>query len=110
MCYRAAAIVVSLQVDETGVKELHTLNPSTQTLENYRYPLVDTKNATSVLKLLEITVDDANKVGKVICWVWLIHCTVQVNTKIKSLSYSFSDLWSDYEYMVRCGWLPDGKR
>ena len=44
--------------------ELHTLNPSTQKLESYRYPLVDTKNATSVLKLLEITTDDTNKVGE----------------------------------------------
>ena len=43
--------------------ELHTLNPSTQKLESYRYPVVDTKNATSVLKLLEITTDDTNKVG-----------------------------------------------
>ena len=43
--------------------ELHTLNPSTQKLESYRYPLVDTKNATSVLKLLEIITDDSNKVG-----------------------------------------------
>ena len=45
------------------MKELHTLNPSTQKLESYRYPLVDTKNATSVLKLLEITSDDTGKVG-----------------------------------------------
>lgn len=35
---------------------------------------------------------------------------IKVSTKVKSLSYSFTDLWSDYEYMVRCGWLPDGKR
>ena len=50
-------------MDETGVAELHTLNPSTQKLESYRYPLVDTKNATSALKLLEITIDDTGKVG-----------------------------------------------
>ena len=111
MCvyYRAAAIRLVLQVDETGVMELHTLNPSTQTLESYRYPLVDTKNATSVLKLLEITVDDTNKVGVAISrsgWI----SQLQISTKIKSLSYSFTHLWSDYEYLVRCGWLPDGKR
>ena len=49
--------------------ELHTLNPSTQKLESYRYPLVDTKNATSVLKLLEITIDDTSnyKVGVAKC-------------------------------------------
>ena len=47
--------------------ELHTLNPSTQKLESYRYPLVDTKNATSVLRLLEITSDDAGKVGVAKC-------------------------------------------
>lgn len=29
---------VTLQVDESGVEELHTFNPSTMTLENYRYP------------------------------------------------------------------------
>ena len=47
--------------------ELHTLNPSTQKLETYRYPLVDTKNATSVLKFLEITIDDTSKVGVAKC-------------------------------------------
>ena len=54
--------------------ELHTLNPSSQKLESYRYPLVDTKNATSVLKLLEITIDDTSKVGVAKCnnGVWLV--------------------------------------
>ena len=93
--------------------ELHTLNPSTQKLESYRYPLVDTKNATSVIKLLEITINDTSKVGGAKCstGAWLVVLLIlKVTTKVKSLSYSFSDLWSDYEYMVRCGWLADGKR
>ena len=47
--------------------ELHTLNPSTQKLESYQYPLVDTKNATSVLRLLEITIDDTGKVSGAEC-------------------------------------------
>ena len=93
--------------------ELHTLNPSSQKLESYRYPLVDTKNATSVLKLLEITIDDTSKVGVAKCsngCGWLHYWLLKVTTKVKSLSYSFTDLWSDYEYLVRCGWLPGGKR
>ena len=93
--------------------ELHTLNPSTQKLESYRYPLVDTKNATSVLKSLEITIYDASKVGGAKCsnGAWLVTLLIlKVTTKVKSLSYSFTDLWSDYEYLVRCGWSPDGKR
>ena len=70
--------------------ELHTLNPSTQKLERYRYPLMDTKNATSVLKLLEITTDDASKVGgaKYSNGVWLVTLSIlKVTTKVKSLSY-----------------------
>ena len=44
-------------------------------------------------------------------WAWLYALLIsKVTTKVKSLSYSFTDLWSDYEYLVRCGWLPDGKR
>ena len=46
-------VVFLLQVDERGVKEVCTFNPSTQGVEHYQYPLAGSKNTTSILKLLE---------------------------------------------------------
>ena len=50
-------------MDETDVEVVHTFNPSTQTVEDYKYPRPGSKNAPSKLRLLQFTIDEDRKVS-----------------------------------------------
>ena len=105
-----------LQVDETDVEVVHTFNPSTQTVDDYKYPRPGSKNAPSKLRLLEFTVDEHRKVRRLFWTVSFkeVHCIMlfdrlQISSSRKSLPRRFSDYFPDCsEYLVRAGWTPDG--
>ena len=57
-----------------------------------------TDNSKSTPKLLEFWYDKPMESGD-----------SEVSKGVKKLPYEVRDLMPDYEYMVRCGWLPNGQ-
>ena len=63
-----------LQVDEKGVEIMKTFDPSSQEVQEYRYPRPGSQNAQSVLRLLKVTLaPDCGQVsGHVQISPWLL--------------------------------------
>ena len=63
----------------------------------YMY-LLGTDNSKSTPKLLEFWYDRPMESGE-----------SEITKCVKKLPYELRDLMPDHEYMVRCGWLPNGE-
>lgn len=61
------------------------------------YNTSGTDNSVSSLKMAEVWLDGKGT-----------QSTVSKN--ISRLPYELNDLMPDYEYLVRCGWMPNGKK
>lgn len=61
------------------------------------HALTGTDNSVSSLKMIELWLDGQGS-------------QPTVSKNISRLPYELNDLMPDYEYLVRCGWMPNGKR
>jgi hypothetical protein len=84
--------------DESQVMNQYTFNPNGPTVCGYKYPDAGTDNSKSTPKLLEFWYDRPMESGE-----------SEITKCVKKLPYELRDLMPDHEYMVRCGWLPNGE-
>ncbi|RUS69633.1 hypothetical protein EGW08_022607 [Elysia chlorotica] len=84
------------EVDESEVGIVSIFSPSnTESTESYRYPRAGTNNASSSLRLLELTVTNTG------------HVNVQVADY--SMRWALFEACPWAEYLTRAGWTADGK-
>ncbi|KAI8503314.1 dipeptidylpeptidase [Branchiostoma belcheri] len=85
------------EVDESEVEILHIVSSTNNErgVDHFRYPRAGTANATSTLKMLEITVDSSGKIKETVVE--------------RHLREPLQELFPHMEYLVRADWLPDGK-
>ncbi|XP_078667472.1 dipeptidyl peptidase 9-like isoform X1 [Branchiostoma floridae x Branchiostoma belcheri] len=86
------------EVDESEVEILHIVSSTNNErgVDHFRYPRAGTANATSTLKMLEITVDSSGKIKDTVVE--------------RHLREPLQELFPHMEYLVRVDWLPDGKK
>lgn len=88
------------EVDESEVGVVSIFSPSyTESTESYRYPRAGTPNASSSLRLLELTVTFSGQTSQL--------TDVQVADYSMRVALFEACPWA--EYLTRAGWTPDGK-
>ncbi|XP_020608340.1 dipeptidyl peptidase 9-like [Orbicella faveolata] len=88
------------EVDESSVEILHIVSgPDSMArnshVDSYRYPKAGSANAKSKLKIVEFSIDTSGKI-----------CDHVIEYQMR---VPLSEAFPFMEYLVRCGWLPDGE-
>lgn len=88
------------EVDESSVEILHIVSGPDSMVQNshvdsYRYPRAGSANAKSKLKIVQFSIDTSGKI-----------CDHVIEYQMR---VPLSEAFPFMEYLVRCGWLPDGE-
>ncbi|GFO08795.1 dipeptidyl peptidase 9 [Plakobranchus ocellatus] len=91
------------EVDESSVEVITLFSPSShESSEQYRYPRAGTTNASSSLRLLELTVSHSKLSGQT-----KQEINVQVSDRSMRVALFQACPWA--EYLTRAGWTADGQ-
>ncbi|XP_015766566.1 PREDICTED: dipeptidyl peptidase 9-like [Acropora digitifera] len=88
------------EVDESAVEVLHIVSgpdgiARNSHVDSYRYPKAGSVNAKSKLKIVEFSIDTSGKISDHV---------IEYQMRVP-----LSEAFPFMEYLVRCGWLPDGE-